>query len=151
MLSVSGGNERTTFYLSGNYNSNQGVFVGPNNYFNRATVRLNASHQLTDGLTVGGNFSFADTRGHFTQRGNNVNGLLLGLFRTPPKFNNFPCLDPTTGLHRSYMVPDADARDAGQTRVLQQSVLHAERGAERPAGAAARSATSTRSTSPTAG
>ena len=48
------------------------------------------SHHLTEGLTVGGNFSFADTRGHMTQRGNNVNGLLLGLFRTPPNFNNFP-------------------------------------------------------------
>jgi len=100
-LSVSGGNERTTFYLSGNYNKNQGVFVGPNNYFDRATARLNASHHLTEGLTVGGNFSFADTRGHMTQRGNNVNGLLLGLFRTPPNFNNFPWLDPKTGLHRS--------------------------------------------------
>ena len=117
-LSVSGGNERTTFYLSGNYNKNQGVFVGPNNYFDRATARLNASHHLTEGLTVGGNFSFADTRGHMTQRGNNVNGLLLGLFRTPPNFNNFPWLDPKTGLHRSYMVPDATLETAGQTRVF---------------------------------
>jgi TonB-linked SusC/RagA family outer membrane protein len=117
-LNVSGGNDRTTFYLSGNYNSNNGVFVGPNNYFDRATARLNASHHLTDGLTVGGNFSFADTRGHLTQRGNNVNGLLLGLFRTPPGFNNFPYLDSTSGLHRSYMVPNATPSTAGQTRIF---------------------------------
>jgi TonB-linked SusC/RagA family outer membrane protein len=117
-LSVSGGNERTTFYLSGNYNHNEGVFVGPNNYYNRATTRLNASHHLTDGLTVGGNFSFADTRGHLTQRGNNVNGLLLGLFRTPPNFNNLPYLDPVTGLHRSYLVPNATLETAGQTRTF---------------------------------
>src|SRR4051794_27355495 len=37
VISVSGGTDRTTFYLSGNYNHNEGVFVGPNNYFNRAT------------------------------------------------------------------------------------------------------------------
>ena len=91
-----------------------------------ATVRLNASHHLTDGLTVGGNFSFADTRGHMTQRGNNVNGLLLGLFRTPPDFNNQPYLDPTTGLHRSYMVPNATLATAGQTRNVRQSVLRSE-------------------------
>lgn len=117
-LSVSGGNDRTTFFLSGNYNHNEGVFVGPNNFFNRSTARLNASHHLTDGLTIGGNFSFADTRGHMTQRGNNVNGLLLGLFRTPPNFNNIPWLDPTTGLHRSYMVPNATLATAGQTRIF---------------------------------
>ncbi len=117
-LNVSGGNDRTTFFLSGNYNNNQGVFVGPNNFFDRATARLNATHHLTDGLTIGGNFSFADTRGHMTQRGNNVNGLLLGLFRTPPNFNNFPWLDPTTGLHRSYMVPNATLATAGQTRIF---------------------------------
>src|SRR4051812_16969809 len=118
VMSVSGGTDRTTFYLSSNYNHNEGVFVGPNNYFNRATFRLNASHRLTDGLTVGGNFSYADTRGNFTQRGNNTNGLLLGLFRTPPEFNNKPWLDPVTGMHRSYMVPVADASTAGEDRIF---------------------------------
>jgi TonB-linked SusC/RagA family outer membrane protein len=117
-LNVSGGNDRTTFFLSGSSNVNHGVFVGPNNYFDRSTVRLNAQHKLTDGFTIGGNFSYADTRGHMTQRGNNVNGLLLGLFRTPPDFNNKPWLDPTTGLHRSYMVPNADPSTAGQTRIF---------------------------------
>ncbi|HZI41692.1 MAG TPA: SusC/RagA family TonB-linked outer membrane protein, partial [Gemmatimonadaceae bacterium] len=118
VVSVSGGNDRTSFYLSGNYNHNEGVFVGPNNYFNRATFRLNASHRLTDGLTLGGNFSYADTRGNFTQRGNNTNGLLLGLFRTPPEFNNKPWLDPVTGFHRSYMVPVADLSSAGADRIF---------------------------------
>jgi TonB-linked SusC/RagA family outer membrane protein len=118
VLSVSGGNDRTSFYLSGNYNKNQGIFVGPNNYFNRSTARLNASHRLTDDLTVGGNVSFSDTRGNFTQRGNNTNGLLLGLFRTPPEFNNKPWLDSLSGLHRSYMVPEAGPETAGQDRIF---------------------------------
>ncbi|HEV8499266.1 MAG TPA: SusC/RagA family TonB-linked outer membrane protein [Gemmatimonadaceae bacterium] len=116
VLSASGGNDRTTFYLSGSENHNEGVFVGPNNFYNRATVRLNASHHLTDDFTVGGNFSYADTRGHFTQRGNNVNGLLLDLFRTPPEFNNLPYLDPVSGLHRSYRLQAATPETAGQTR-----------------------------------
>ena len=115
-VTVSGGNERTTFYLSGSDLRNQGVFVGPNNYFNRSTVRLNAAHQLTDALQLGGNFSYADTRGHFTQRGNNVNGLLLGLFRTPPEFNNLPYVDPISGLHRSYRLQNPGVTTAGQSR-----------------------------------
>ena len=115
-LSISGGNDRTTFFLSGSGMRNNGVFVGPNNYFDRATVRLNATHQLTDAFQIGGNISYADTRGHFTQRGNNVNGLLLGLLRTPPEFNNFPFLDSTSGLHRSYRLQNPDATTAGQSR-----------------------------------
>ncbi|MDP9206883.1 MAG: SusC/RagA family TonB-linked outer membrane protein [Gemmatimonadota bacterium] len=115
-VTVSGGSERTTFFLSGGSMRNQGVFVGPNNYFNRSTVRLNATHRLTEGLQLGGNFSYADTRGHFTQRGNNVNGLLLGLLRTPPEFNNTVFLDPTSGLHRSYRMQNPDATTAGQSR-----------------------------------
>jgi TonB-linked SusC/RagA family outer membrane protein len=116
VLSMSGGNERTTFYLSGNLNKNNGIFIGPNNYYDRSTVRLNASHKLTETFNVGGNFSYADSRGHFTQRGNNVNGLLLGLLRTPPDFNNFPYLDPVTGLHRSYRLQEPAVASAGLTR-----------------------------------
>ena len=115
-LTVSGGNDRTTFFLSGGVMKNNGVFVGPNNYFNRSTVRLNASHQLSSTLQVGGNFSYADTRGHFTQRGNNVNGLLLGLFRTPPEFNNLPYLDPKSGLHRSYRLQNPAPTTAAKSR-----------------------------------
>jgi TonB-linked SusC/RagA family outer membrane protein len=115
-INVSGGSERTTFFLSGSALRNQGVFVGPNNYFDRATVRLNATHQLTNALQLGGNLSYSDTRGHFTQRGNNVNGLLLGLFRTPPEFNNLPYLDPTSGLHRSYRLQNPTAATAGASR-----------------------------------
>jgi TonB-linked SusC/RagA family outer membrane protein len=115
-LSVTGGNDRTAFFLSGGYNANNGVFVGPNNFFDRASVRLNASHDVMQGLQVGGNFAYSDTKGHFTQRGNNVNGLLLGLFRTPPTFNNLPYLDATSGLHRSYRMQNPDPTTAGLDR-----------------------------------
>ncbi len=115
-LTASGGSDRTLFYLAAGYNGNRGVFVGPNNYYNKATTRLNASHKLTDGFTLGGNFASSDARGHFTQRGNNVNGLLLGLFRTPPEFNNNPYLDPTSGLHRSYRLQTPGPETAGKDR-----------------------------------
>src|SRR5207247_1457734 len=73
-MSVSGGNDRTTFYLSGENLYNRGIFVGPNNTYSRTTVRVKGTHRLADNLKVGGNFAFADTRAKFVQRGNNVNG-----------------------------------------------------------------------------
>ena len=35
-VTVSGGNDRTTFYLSGDYNHDQGVIVGPSNVYTEA-------------------------------------------------------------------------------------------------------------------
>jgi len=92
-FTVSGGNDRTTFYLSGDNTWDQGVIVGPNNYFSRSTVRVKASHRIVENLKIGGDFSFADTRGKYIQRGNNTNGIQLGDLRTPPDFNNH-CADP---------------------------------------------------------
>ena len=113
-LSVSGGTERTSFFLSAGYNRHEGVMVGPNNFYNRATVRLTATHRLLDQLKVGGNFSYADARGHLTQRGNNTNGLLLGLLRTPPSFNNQPYL--VDGMHRSYILQNPTAANYSEDR-----------------------------------
>ena len=55
--------------------------VGPNNYYNRATVRLKASHRLFNSLNVGGNFNYIDSRGGYVQKGSNISGLLLGSLR----------------------------------------------------------------------
>ena len=115
-LNISGAGDRTSFYLSAGYNHNNGVFVGPNNYYNRATTRLNGSYRVGSSLTLSGNVTYADSRGHLIQRGNNVNGLLLGLFRTPPEFNNLPYLDPTTGLHRSYRLQNPTPESGSQSR-----------------------------------
>jgi TonB-linked SusC/RagA family outer membrane protein len=115
-LSVSGGNDRTTYYLSGSSYDNRGIFVGPNNQFDRKTVRATGSQRLGEKVNVTGNLSYSDTRGLFTQRGNNTNALLLGLLRTPPDFNNLPFLDPVSGLHRSFRFANPGPESAGQDR-----------------------------------
>ena len=105
VLSASGGNEKTVFYLSAGYTDQQGVIVGPNNSYKRQTVRLKASHHLFDRFTVGGNFSYVDARGQFIQKGSNVSGLMLGAMRTTPAFNSQQYLDTLTKTQRSYRYP----------------------------------------------
>lgn len=104
-LTVSGGDEKTRFFISGEYLHNRGDLVGPNNHWQRSTVRLKASQQLLSNLTIGGNVAYADTRGAFIERGSNISGLLLGSLRTPPEFNDQNYIDDSTGLHRSYRYP----------------------------------------------
>ena len=104
-LTISGGSERTTFFLSGGLMHQDGYMEGPNNSYRRATVRLKGTHQFRANLTVGGNFAYVDTEGDYVQKGSNTSGLLLGALRSPPDFNNRQYLDPETGLHRSYRFP----------------------------------------------
>jgi TonB-linked SusC/RagA family outer membrane protein len=100
-LALSGGSERTTYYLGVGRLSQDGVIVGPQAY-DRTTVRLKGSHSFADNLTVGGNFAYTNGAGDFVQQGSNISGIQLGALRTPPEFNNLPYLDSITGFHRSY-------------------------------------------------
>jgi len=124
-MSVSGGNDRTTFYLSGGYLSNRGVFEGPNNDHERVTVRLNAAHGVSEQLKLGANLSYVDARGNYIERGNNTNGLLLGLLRSPPDWSNRPYL-AANGQHQSFRfknpLPEDQSEDRGWSNPL--FVLH---------------------------
>ncbi len=105
-VTVSGGNERTTFFLSGGYNYNRGIVIGPNSKYRRVSVRFNGSHRVFDNLNVGANIAYVDGHGGTVVTRNSTDGLLLGAWRTPPNFNNRPYLDPVTGLHRSFRFPN---------------------------------------------
>jgi TonB-linked SusC/RagA family outer membrane protein len=105
-LQVSGGNDRTTFYASGGLLNQNGYLKGPNNKYNRATVRLKGTQQVNSKLKIGGNLSYVDTRGKFVQKGSNLSGVMLGALRTPPNFNNEDTYLPN-GLQRAYRFPNA--------------------------------------------
>ena len=105
-LTISGGNDRTTFFLSGGYNYDRGIVVGPNNKYRRISVRFNGSHRVFDNLKIGANVSYVDGDGGFLVSRNSTDGLLLGAWRTPPDFNNQPYLDPTNGQQRSFRFPN---------------------------------------------
>lgn len=117
VLSISGGNERTLFYMSGERLDQRGIIIGPNNWYDRTSVRLKASHRLTDLLSIGGNVAYVDSRGSFIQKGSNLSGLLLGALRTPPEFDNSRYLDPEFGLHRSFRYPSPTRTSHSISRV----------------------------------
>ncbi|MHA4810973.1 SusC/RagA family TonB-linked outer membrane protein [Flavitalea flava] len=59
-LSLSGGNEKTTFYLSGEYFNQDGIAQGSG--FSRASVRLNLDNNTRKWLKIGTNLSFNTTK-----------------------------------------------------------------------------------------
>ena len=115
-LQVSGGNDRTTFYASGGLMNQNGYLKGPNNKYNRATIRLKGTQQINSKFKIGGNLSYIDTRGKFIQKGSNLSGVMLGALRTPPNFDNADTYLPN-GLQRAYRFPNATSVAAMENAV----------------------------------
>lgn len=69
-VSVSGGGDKTTFYLSGERMDQEGVSLGSG--FNRSSVRLNLDNKTRDWLKLGGNFNYSQTNERISATQSNV-------------------------------------------------------------------------------
>ena len=69
-VSVSGGGEKTTFYLSGERMDQEGVALGSG--FDRTSIRLNLDNQPRKWLTLGGNFNVSQTNEKISATQSNV-------------------------------------------------------------------------------
>jgi TonB-linked SusC/RagA family outer membrane protein len=116
-LTMSGGDERTTFYLSGGYNYDRGIVVGPNNHYRRIAVRFDGTQRILNNLKVGAKVSYTDGDGGFLVTRNSTEGLLLGAWRAPPNFNDLPFLDSTYHLQRSFRFPNPGPGSEQQSRI----------------------------------
>jgi len=85
-LSAGGGNEKTTFYISGNYFNQQGIQVGQG--FDRFSGRLNLDHQVNDKFSLGGTFYYGLGRHQRTINENDEYGVIV----------NSQAWDPTAPL-----------------------------------------------------
>ncbi len=69
-LSVSGGSDKTTYYMSGEYLDQQGVAEGSG--FKRYSFRMNLDNKPREWLTIGANLSFNQTNESLTTSQENV-------------------------------------------------------------------------------
>jgi TonB-linked SusC/RagA family outer membrane protein len=104
-LTISGGDQSRSFFLSLGATNQQGIIIGPNSFMNRYNVRMKGTQALGSKWRVGGNIGYTQNNLGQTQRGSNLSGLLLGATRTAPDFNQFPYLNELGG-HRSYRRPN---------------------------------------------
>lgn len=90
-LSLSGGNEKTTYYLSGEYLKQDGVAQGSG--FNRYGFRLNLENKPRKWATIGANLAFNQTNDNLTTSQENIIANALQLTPQVPVKN----LDGTWG------------------------------------------------------
>ncbi len=98
-LSISGGDDKSTFYLSFGTDNSEGIV--PNNRFDRTSVKFAADRDVSNALSVGANVQYINSKGVRIQKGSNISGLMLGLLRTPVTFDN----------SYGYQLPDGSQRN----------------------------------------
>ncbi|MCG7859536.1 TonB-dependent receptor, partial [Flavihumibacter sediminis] len=69
-LSVSGGNEKTTYYLAGDYLKQDGIALGSG--FDRYSARLNLDNKPREWATIGASLSFNQTNENLTTSQENI-------------------------------------------------------------------------------
>ncbi len=83
-ISISGGNDKTSVFLSGSYFNQEGIVGGEKARFDRYTARLNASHKLKDWLTVGGRLSYTHFERKSIDENNEFGGVITNAMNIDP-------------------------------------------------------------------
>ncbi len=86
-LSVSGGTDKGTYFVSVGDMNQKGIIRNGSDY-RRTTFRVNATQNFGKWLSISSSTMYARTSSNRIQQGSNLAGLLLGLLRTPPDFDN---------------------------------------------------------------
>ncbi|WP_316796513.1 SusC/RagA family TonB-linked outer membrane protein [Pedobacter agri] len=86
-LALSGGDEKSNFFISYANLSQDGIIKSLSEY-DRNTARVNASTRFNSWIKASVNLGYTKAKSLRVQEGDNVDGLLLGTTRTPADFNN---------------------------------------------------------------
>ncbi|MEW5927668.1 MAG: SusC/RagA family TonB-linked outer membrane protein [Gemmatimonadota bacterium] len=94
-VSVSGGNEGTSYYISGNWNAEEGVIRSTD--YDRRGARARISQRVSDWLEVGVNGSYVRSETNLVPEGEQTQGVLTSVVFTPTFFN--PEFNTSTGRY----------------------------------------------------
>jgi TonB-linked SusC/RagA family outer membrane protein len=86
-LSASGGDENTSYYLSGGYRDEEGVQL--NSRFQRFSTTLNIERKFNPKLSVGNNLTLAYSINHRVKGDNSLDGVYSGAVRSLPYFTPY--------------------------------------------------------------
>ncbi|MBD1429530.1 SusC/RagA family TonB-linked outer membrane protein [Sphingobacterium litopenaei] len=86
-LSLSGGNEKTQYYLGGSF-ANQEAIVKPD-WFKRYNIKINLDNKITEKVKVGTSTSLVRTIRNMSANGNVPNGTVNGALYTPSYYPIF--------------------------------------------------------------
>lgn len=99
-IAYTGQGENSRFRIAlGNY-TQQGVI--PNTDFQRNNVRLTFDSRFSKNFSVLATGAYVQSGGNRAQKGSNLSGVMVGLLRTPPTFDNSEGYENPDGTQRAY-------------------------------------------------
>lgn len=122
-VSISGGNEKSTFYGSFGYYDQTGIVMSDISYYKRLTARLNSTHKVTDWLTLGQTFAYTHTKSQGINSNGEFGGPLssaVNLDPTTPILN--PDLSAVPAAARPFVVRNADGIPYGISSLVQNEM-----------------------------
>lgn len=99
-FSISDGSGNSSYYFSISNLDKEGII--PNNTYERTTARFNGSTKYKDFMNVSSSFAWTNSDEVQIQKGSNVSGIMLGLLRTPPTFDNSAGYEFEDASQRNY-------------------------------------------------
>ena len=110
-VAVSGGDEKNSYRFSlGNLNQ---TGIIPKSRYDKTTASINGQSAVNDKFTISGGATYINSANDKVQQGSNLSGVMLGLLRTPPTFDNsYGLSDAATNSNASaYLNPDGTQRN----------------------------------------
>ncbi|PWJ45027.1 SusC/RagA family TonB-linked outer membrane protein [Sediminitomix flava] len=107
-FNISGGNEVATIYASVSRLEQEGIV--PMNTFERTSARVTATAKFNDLVKLTSSANYTNSGGRRIQQGSNTSGLMLGLLRTSPTFDNSNGSDDPSDPS-AYLNPDGTQRN----------------------------------------
>ncbi len=101
-ISVSGGSERTSYFLSGGVFSQEGII--PNSDYNRYSLRINLNHEISKIFNVAYNSTYtrSDRSSQNSQTGNRGGDMFGGMLFAPPTVGPYTADGHYTRLNTIY-------------------------------------------------
>jgi TonB-dependent SusC/RagA subfamily outer membrane receptor len=107
-LALSGGNASTNYRFSiGNTHQ---TWIVPLSSFDRTTAKFAGESKLSNRLKTAASVGYTHSGGSRVQQGSNTSGLMLGLLRTPPTFDNTNGATDVTD-ETAYLLADGSQRN----------------------------------------
>ena len=108
-VSLSVGSEKTQYYFSVGNRKEEGVV--PNNNFERTSFKATMTTKFFEKLKSTASITYVRSGGDRVQQGSNLSGVMLGLLRTPPTFDNSNGLgNDAVDNPEAYLFPDGTQR-----------------------------------------
>ncbi|MBN09680.1 MAG: SusC/RagA family TonB-linked outer membrane protein [Flavobacteriaceae bacterium] len=107
-LTISGGTDTGKYFFSLSNISQEGIIMGSD--YNRTNLRFNYNAKLNDKMSLSNKMAYTHSSTNRIQQSSNTAGIMLGLLRTPPDFDNEDYIGTytsssgaeTANRHRSY-------------------------------------------------